>query len=224
MHPYPYNSPQILNDAAFLQYGGQTGSSTPEQRQAAYLISEEKMTEHLSAFLVPTIITGSAWYRGGTLFETEFGHVRNVLLVNSNSITGISPLEMTMSSGSALIRNAEYGYLDLILSANCYSNCGPRGMIYENLVVYESGLPTGTSSSPIMLAALTMAAQIHLNMWVQDLSNEGVGDIGIQSFSNMSYSENRVKLGRTVFGSSAIAQQIAQMTKKYRTKNGASLR
>ncbi len=223
MQQFPYSTPQILNDSVFLQYGGQTGSSTAAQRQAAYLIAEEKMTEHLSAFLVPTIITGSAWFRGGTLFETEFGHIQRVILVNARTIVQTEPLDTNIYTGSVLVRNAEAGYLDITFPAY-YRVVYGYGRLYDNTVVYESGLATGTSSSPIMLSALTMAAQIHLNMWVQDLSNEGVGDIGIQSFSNMSYSENRVKLGRTVFGSSAIAQQIAAMTKKYRTKNGASFR
>lgn len=217
MQQYPYSSPQILTDAIFLMYGGQTGSSTNAQRQAAFLIAEQKMTEHLSAFLVPTIITGTAFWRGDSLFETEFGYLHNVLLVSAEEIKQINPLQTRIVTGSAMIRNAENGYLDLFFPC-------PYGLVYSNTVVYESGLATGTVSNPIMLSALVMAAQIHLNMWVQDLANESTADIGVQSFSANGYSESRVKLGRTVFGNSAVAQQIASMTKQYRTKQGTSFR
>lgn len=223
MQQYPYSTPQILTDAIFLTYGGQTGSSSAAQRQAAYLIAEQKMTEHLSSFLVPTIITGTVQWQGGNLFETEFGNIQRVFLVTSKTINQLEPLDTHLYTGSVLIRNAERGYLDITFPS-VYRVIYGVGTLYENEVVYESGLATGTVSNPIMLAALTMAAQIWLNMWVQDLSNEGVGDIGVQSFSNQGYSEVRVKLGRTVFGSSAIAQQIASATKQWRTKQATVLR
>ena len=217
MQEYPYFTPQVLSDDIFVLYGGQTGSSTPAQRQAAYLLSEEQMTEHLSSFLVPTIITGTAFWKGGSLFETQFGHVRSVLFVSAEEIRQINPLETKIVTGSAMIRNPEYGYLDLMLPC-------PYGQVYRNTVVYESGLATGTVTNPSMLNALTIAAQINLNDWVQDLSNEGVADIGVQSFSNQSYSENRVKLGRNAFGSSAMAQRAARLVSKYRSKPGIGFR
>lgn len=223
MQQYPYSTPQILTDSIFLQYGGQTGSSTNAQRQAAFLIAEEKMTEHLSSFLVPTIITGTMWWKGGNLFETEFGNIQRVFLVKSRTINQVEPLDTQFHTGSVLIRNAERGYLDITFPSY-YKVVYGIGSLYDNQVVYESGLATGTVSSPLMLAALSMAAQIYLNMWVQDLSNEGVADIGVQSFSNQGYSETRVKLGRTVFGNSAMAQQIASLTRQYRTKQGVLLR
>lgn len=220
MQQYPYYTPQVLTDDIFTQYGGLTGTSTQAQRQNAYLLAEEKMTEHLSCFLVPTIITGTVFYRGGTLFETEFGRVTNVLSVRSTTIVQLNPLDTRSYTGSALIRNSDYGFLDITFPLR---SCG-IGSLYENEVVYESGLATGTVTQPLMLAALSLAAQIFLNMWVQDLSNEGTADIGIQSFSNQGYSENRVKLGRTAFGTSAMAQQVASLVRKYRCKPAMSLR
>ena len=211
MQEYPYFQANILNDSVFLQYGGMTGTSSSAQRQAAYLSAEEQMTEHLSAFLVPTIVTGTSWYRGMTLFETEFGHITRVLSFSATVVDQLSPLQTSVHTGSALIRNAEYGYLDVVLPCTYWN-------IYSNTVVYESGLSTGTSSSTIMLAALTMAAQINLNEWDASLTNEGVADVGVQSFSNQSYSEQRTKLGNTIFGNSAMAQRVARMTKKYRSK------
>lgn len=216
MQDYPYNSAQILNDSVFLAYGGMTGTSTSAQRQAAYLLAESQMTEHLSTFLVPTIITGTAWYRGGTLFETEFGHIQQVLAFSAEEIKQLNPLQTRTVTGSVLVRNSEWGYLDIFLP-NCQ-----YGLIYSNTVVYRSGLNTGTSSSPTMLSALTIAAQINLNEWDISLTNEGTADIGVQNFSNQSYSEQRVKLGRNTFGSSAMAQRVARLTMRYRSKPSAS--
>lgn len=211
MQQYPYYSAQVLTDAVFTQYGGQTGTSTVAQRQAAYLLAEEQMTEHLMSFLLPTIITGTSWYKGGTLFETEFGNVTRVLNFSAVNVEQLSPLETSINTGSVLIRNAEFGYLDVILPCDYWN-------IYSNTVVYESGFATGTVTSPTMLSALALAAQINLSEWDSSLSNEGTADVGVQSFSNQSYSENRTKLLRTVFGSSAMAQRVASLTKKYRAK------
>ena len=211
MQQYPYYSAQILTDNVFVAYGGQTGTSTAAQRQSAYLLAEEQMTEHLMSFLLPTIISGTSWYKGGTLFETEFGNVTRVLNFSSVNVEQLSPLTTSINTGSVLVRNAEFGYLDVILPCDYWN-------IYSNTVVYESGFSTGTSTSPTMLSALTLAAQINLNEWDASLSNEGTADVGVQSFSNQSYAENRTKLLRTVFGNGAMAQRIASLTKKYRTK------
>ena len=180
------------------------------------------MTEHLSSFLVPTIITGTVWYQGGTLFETEFGNVQQILHVQAKTVSQINPLDTNIYTGSALVRNAGYGYLDLTFPGY-YVGCG-YGSLYENTVVYKSGFASGTVTQPSMLAALSIAAQINLNEWVQDLANEGVGDIGVQRFSNQSYSEERKTLGRNTFGSSALAQRAAKLTQKYRCKPGARFR
>lgn len=219
MFQYPYFIPQVLNDSIFVQFGGQTGSSTQVQRDAAYLLAEEQMTEHLSAFLVPTIITGSAAFRYKTMFELEFGHVQQVLLFAVETVKSTNPLVMQTNSGTAVIRNADYGYID----ADWLCNLGGQ-YIYRSYAVYLSGLSSGTVTQPSMLSALTLAAQINLNEWVPDLANEGTADIGVQSFSNQSYTENRVKLGNTIFGNSAMAQRIARLTKKYRSKPSTVLR
>jgi hypothetical protein len=214
---FPYSSPQILTEQMFVDYGGMTGTSASGQRQAAFLMAERQMTEHLSAFLVPTIITGSVFYRGGTLFETEFGRVTSVLGVQFTRINGVSPLDTQISSGTALIRNSKEGLLDIFVYPGCY-NEPYYGMVYERAVVYQSGFSTGTSCQPDMLAALTMAAQINLNEMDISLSNEGVADVGIQTFSNQSYREERTKLLRTPFGNSAMAQRVSNLTKGYRCK------
>jgi hypothetical protein len=214
---FPYDTPQVLTDDIFVLYGGQTGTSSAAQRQAAYLLAEEQMTEHLSAFLVPTIVTGTAWYRGGTLFETEYGQVQQVLLFTSEEVKQFSPLQLENVTGSVMVRNARYGYLDVILPCD-------YAFIHANTVVYQSGFASGTVTRPSMLSALSLAAQINLNEWDVSLSNEGVADIGIQQFSNQSYSEQRVKLGRNAFGSSAMAQRVKRLVMKYQSKPAARFR
>lgn len=226
MQQYPYFAPQIMTDQTFLKYGGQTGTSTQAQRDAAYLLAEDQMTEHLSSFLLPTTITGTHFWLGRSPLELEFGHILRINRVTVNDVNWANSCSVNTSTGScAQIRNAEYGYIDV----NAVVSCGGCGAVvgyppYNIQVVYESGLSTGTSFSPTMLSALSMAAQINLNEWDVSLANEGVADVGIQGFSNQSYSEQRKYLGRTVFGNSAMAQRVALLTKKYRSKPSLGFR
>ena len=216
---YPYNSSQILNDTIFIGFGGQIGTSTSQQRELAYLLAEDQMTEHLSSFLVPTTITGSISHINGSLFGTEFGHVRQVLSISLEVVKQLSPLQTEIHTGSALIRNSEYGYLDVFV--DCYYK---GEWLYKSTASYQSGLYSGTSMQPIMLAALTLAAQIQINEMDVSLSNEGVADVGIQRFSNQAYSEERKTLGNTAFGNSAMAQRVARLVKRYRSKPAIGFR
>lgn len=218
MQQYPYSTPILLTDDVFLLYGGMTGTSTSAQRQAAYLLAEEQMTEHLSSFLVPTIITGTHFWRGNPL-ELEFGHVLNVFSITVASVDWNNFCTIDTASGCAVLRNAEYGYLDVSYALSCGACSSFLGLPPYNVqAVYESGLSTGTATSPTILSALAMAAQINLNEWDVSLSNEGTADIGVQRFVNQSYVEERKTLGNTVFGNSAMAQRIARLTKRYRSK------
>ena len=218
MMEYPYNSSQILTDSRFIMYGGQIGTSTSQQREMAYLLAEDQMTEHLSTFLVPTTITGSISLLGNGLFATEYGHVRQVFSVSMNVIKQYSPFQTEVNTGSAVIRNAEHGYLEV------YMGCPYIGRAYQSYAAYESGFSTGTSTQPAMLAALTLAAQINLNEMDVSLANEGVADVGVQRFSDQSYSEERKFLGNTVFGNSAMAQRVAMLVRKYRSRPAILLR
>lgn len=211
MQQFPYFSPQILTDSVFLLYGGQTGTSSAAMRQNAYLLAEEQLTEHLSSFLVPTVITGSITWKHNSLFDAEFGNIQRIMNVSAQVIENLDPLTTRVYTGTALIRDAVHGYVDVVLPCS-------YGSIYKSTMVYESGMSSGTVTSPTILSALTIAAQINLNEWDTSLSNEGTADVGIQAFSNQSYSEQRKYLSRTVFGDSPMAQRVARMTKKYRTK------
>lgn len=212
MQEFQYNSPQILTDSVFLNYGGQTGTATQAVRNVAYLLAEEQMTSHLGSFLKPTIITGTYYWTGNPL-ELEYGRVKRIHGVNLVEVDANA--ETVISTGvSFALRNAEYGYLDVF----------PQSLQpYQFQVIYESGFATGTSTQPTLLTALTLAAQINLNELDPALANEGVAGIGIQQFSNQSYSEMRVRLGNTNFGNSAQAQRVAQLVRKYRSRSAVSL-
>jgi len=223
MQEYPYNSALILTDDIFLQYGGQVGTSTAQQRSAAYLLAEEQMVEHLNTFLVPTIVTGTYQWNGGNPFVLDYGHILSIKNIIVSDINWLNSCEVNTTSGCAAIMNAQHGYVDvsyMLLCGSCGSAVGYPP--YNIQIAYESGFASGTVYNPSMLAALSIAAQINLNEFDVSLSNEGVGDIGIQSFSNQSYSEQRVKLGRSAFGSSALAQRAARLVKKYRARSGLS--
>jgi hypothetical protein len=66
-----------------------------------------------------------------------------------------------------------------------------------------------------------MAAQLVLNeMDVSGfLANEAPGGIGIQEFTNELYSEKRVTLGHSIFGSSPVAQQITRIVMNLRARS-----
>ena len=225
MQQYPYNTPIIMTDSTFLLYGGMTGTSSDLQRNIAYGLAEEQMTEYLSTFLIPTIVTGTYFWRGGNPILLDYGNVTNVLLVSIHSHDWSNGCTLSSATGCFAVRgDGRYGAIDVQALANC-SGCGQIiSPPYNVQVVYESGLQTGTSFGNTMLQALTLASQINLNELDFSLSNEGTADIGIQDFSNQKYSETRVTLGNTAFGNSAVAQRISRLVKKYRTRPVIGLR
>lgn len=220
MQQYPYHAPVVLTESDFLLFGGQTGTSSPAQRGMAFLLAEEQMTEYLNAFLVPTVTTGTYFWRTGNPIVLDYGHIIGVLRVTLSSVGGSNSCAIDTVTGCHAVRgDGRYGYIDVQALSNC-SGCGSVvGLAPYNVeVVYESGLQTGTSNSPSMLQALTLAAQINLNEMDISLSNEGTADVGIQDFNSMSYSETRTKLGTTNFGNSATSQRIARLVRKYKAK------
>lgn len=222
MEYFPYNTPQVLSDQIFTLHGGQTGTSSPGLRQIAYTMAEEQMTNYLSSFLVPTIITGTYFWHGQNPLELEYGHLIGILSVKVNSIDNLSSCEMGSTDSCAIVRNEKYGYLDVGKLLSC-SGC--ESVIvnpYSFTIAYQSGLPTGTSSSPsnqpTFLQALVLAAQVNLNELDVSLANESIADIGLKSFSNQRYSEIRMTLSHSAFGNSPVANRIARLVRKLRGK------
>lgn len=219
MQQYPYFSPRVLTDSIFLLYGGHSGTSSAAQRQIAYLLAEEQVTEYLNTFLVPTVVTGTYLWRGENPLTLDYGHLLDIKAVSFNSVGNGNSCSFSSNSGCAFIRNSEYGYLDVISILGCGGCSSLLGTYPYNVqVVYESGFNSGTVTQPAMLQALSMAAQINLNEMDLSLSNEGTADIGIQAFSNQKYYEKRVPLGTSSFGNSPVANRIARLIKKYRSR------
>lgn len=225
MRQYLYTTPQILSDDTFILYGGMTGTSSTEQREIAYTLAEEQMVEYLQSYLTPTQVSGTYFWRGKNPLELDYGWIIEVDTVSISGRDGNSSCSMAEVEGCHVVRNAQYGYMDVSYLLDCF---GCRGLVgyppYSISVVYWSGLATGTYTSKSMLQALTLAAQINLNELDVSLSNESTADVGISEFSNMKYREVRTKLGTTVFGNSPTANRIARLVRKYRARPSIGFR
>lgn len=220
MQQYPHNSALVLNDTTFLLFGGWTGTSSSAQRSMAYRLAEEQMTEYLNTFLVPTIVTGTYFWKGKNPIVLDYGHILSVTRVVISGVDGNNSCQVETVTGCHAIRgDGKYGVIDVAWLTSCGGCSSIVGVPPYNVqVAYESGLSTGTVTQPAILQALVLAAQVNLNEIDVSLSNEGTSDIGIQSFSNQKYQEIRTKLGTTAFGNSAVAQRISRLVRKYRAK------
>lgn len=220
MHNYPYNHAIILSDQVFFAYGGQRGSSSPEQRQAAYFIAELAVSDDLSTLLLPTIVTGTYLYNPLHNFVLDHGYVSRIIQTKYicqsedvfHTVVGTANDEVTLVDG-------EYG---IAIINGYYCACCDGGYPYKVQFVYEAGLPSGTSTRPDILLALSTYADIILNE-IQGYGNEAPGDIGVTDYRNQGYSESRVALIRTIFGTSAKAQFIHKLLTKYRHHRRAGL-
>lgn len=212
MDLYPYNAPIILTDSIYLAYGGMTGSSTSAQRQACYLIAEEMVTEDLSTFLLPTIVTGTYLYNPNGNYILNHGYVTRLINVNLVDVEGNVFFSISGSSSIyATILNNEMGLLAVNSFYSFCNGCYP----YKLDVTYEAGLPSGTSYHSNILLALTTMATIMLNELI-GYGNESPGDAGVERFRNQQYYEERKFLLRTTFGTSAKAQFVHKLLSKYR--------
>lgn len=212
---YPYYAPIILTDDLFVDYGGYTGSSTPAQRNAAYLIAEKAMTRYLNSFLLPTIVTGT--YIWTEPLVTKHGHVISIESITVKGAESHLNCALKDIDACAFIRSDTFGYLDVRLLGSCLSACLAQFTHpYQVELAYNSGLPSGTTYQPDSLMGLITVAQIHLNAMTDPGANEGAYDIGIIAFANQSYREERMPLINTVLGNSAAANYAAKLVKHLR--------
>lgn len=226
---YPFSAPVILTDDIFNTYGGLNYSSVPAQRTAAYLIAEKQATKYIGTPLLPVQMTGTYQYMNQPRIVTDYGYVNSIDSVNiiSQNVFSAS-CQLTSSPGCAFIANDTYGYVDIQLLlptatlVSYYSIPYPAfppvmpfiqnyNQPYYFQISYNCGLPTGTASQADMLLALVLAAQINLNLMVNQSALAGEGDVGIDTFAVMDYTERRHRssIKRTAFGSSAMANKIA---------------
>ncbi len=214
---YPFNSPIILNDNIFVEYGGITGSSTAAMRQVAYTVAEEYATDDIGTFLLPVIVTGTYSYSLINPIILDYGYINSVkeirfLDIQERIYYTVSGTANTFVS----LRDATYGIVDihsLFANCGCVSSFNPHP--YQVQVVYEPGLPTGTANNPRPLLGLVQAADMVLNQ-IEGFGNEADGLVGVEAFKNQDYFEKRHALKNTVFGSSARAQFVSGLFSRLR--------
>ena len=223
---YPHSSPIILDNSIFVEYGGQTGSFSNTSLQNSYWLAEMQVTSYIGTPLLPTIITGTYPFQNKARLATDYGYVQQLLSVNILQKETYTSCALTAREGCGYVYEDTYGYIDFRkLSSTC--NCGwgwfggpyPSYALdykpYQIQIAYEAGLPTGTANQPGILEALTILAQIDLNEKQPGLvgANEGVGDVAIQSYKSLDYSEDRGahSLVKTALGESAKAMRAKRM-------------
>ena len=211
---YPFNYPLILNDDIFTSYGGNTGTSTPSQRTAAYMIAEQKMTDYVGTLLLPHDVTGSVPYNVGMVYtHTDYGYVNQINFARVVDAKGSVVLDLSGTSTYVTVNNDTFGYFQITDAWNYY--CGsPYNNYppYKLEFAYNAGLPSGSASTPAMLSALTMSANIELSEMIGfPTANEGVGDVGIVEYETLDYREKRKMWKNTTFGASAKSAKIANL-------------
>ncbi len=140
-------------------------------------------------------------------------------------------IDATEISGCAWIKSGVNGIIDVrecgnTVKAQCsVCSCGHHGHApFQVRVVYEAGLPTGTISDPRLLMGLTVAADLALEQIIDPSGAEGgPGDVGVQQYSSLNYSETRFSLKPTAFGSSAKANYAANMISVFKNKTALGL-
>jgi hypothetical protein len=214
---YPHSSaPIILTDDIYSRYGGLVDSTHPDVRTAAYIMAEEAVYQDFETPLRLTIFTGT--YAGNSYrFLLDHAYVTRVILTQFVDYKG--DIQHTVSGTSNWEVNLEDAVYGLVTVApNCYARCLPQlGYPWKVNVVYEAGLSSGTSYDPRILLGLTKYAGIALNEMI-GYGNEGVGDVGIQTFTNQEYKEERMTLLRTAYGDSAQANFIHRLLSPYRIR------
>lgn len=220
---YPYSSPILLTDDIYQAYGGDLTIASTAQRQAAYWLAEEKASEDIDSFLLPTIVTGTYAYTGGFIV-LDHAYVWKIVETRFIDFDGDTYYTVVGTSNDYVnLFNQERGMVDISYAlSNCSCSSAARPSPYKVQLVYQAGLTSGTSTRSDMLLALTTYTTIILNEIV-GYGNEAPGDIGVQSFGNQQYRESRVGLLRTVFGTSAKAQFAHNLITRFRKMRWVSL-
>ena len=141
------------------------------------------------------------------------------------SVDGRNGCQTQSVTGCYAIRgDGKIGTIDIAYLLSC-SGCGSWVYPPYNIKVsYTSGLSTGTATLPSFLQALTIASQINLNEIDVSLSNETIGDAGLEFIINQRYHEKRLPGVNTVFGNSALANRASRLVKNLRARPVRGLR
>lgn len=214
MKLYPFNQPIILNDSIFVEYGGQTGTTSPSLRNSCYLMAEQRVSSYLDTLLLPTTITGSMDYTAACqqILVTDYGYVQQLLWVRIVDTEGNELHKLDTNSSFGAIREDTYGYVFAENVHTYYGSYFPSPtMPWKFQYAYMAGLPTGTANQPGILTALAQSAQLILNELQPLPANESTGDVGVTEFSSLQYSEKRKPWKNTIFGDSPKAAWIARI-------------
>ena len=223
---YPFTSPIIMDDEMFINYGGETGTTTTFQRQAAYTIAEELVSRDLQTLLLPCVVTGTYIYTEFMVspLMLDYGYVNSVNLVRFiDTEENIYYTVSGTANMSVSLRDPILGLVDLHWLYSNYSSCSSTEFPYKVQVVYNAGLATGTANSPLFEQSLMLVAESSLNE-IRGYGNESSGDIGVKSFSNQQYRESRIDLLRTTLGSSAKMQMVHKLLSQWRKPRYMRLR
>ena len=206
---YPFRSPIILKRNIFVDYGGLAGSFSDDILTNSFWLAEMQVTSYIGTPLLPVIVTGT-YGATSPRIATDYGYVHRILSTSVFSQQSSMNCNLDSKSGCAYIYSDTFGYVDWRqLSSIC--GCGDASSSYQVQLVYEAGLPTGTANMPSILEALTIMAKIDLNEKSPGSVgiNEGSGDVAIQGFRSLDYTEERAahSLIRTSLGSSPQAMR-----------------
>lgn len=213
----------ILTDAIFLQYGGDFLTSEQVQREIAYEIAEQKVSQHLRTPLSRQVITGSFVQGRQGIVSLPHNYVRSVSLA-VGVYTDIYGNDQ-YATGTAQIVSDVYGAISILQTASfspphcggCYTY---QRVLYPSryIVVYTAGLDDFSSDKSAMLA-LRLQAQIAIEQMVMPEASEGgAGDPGVQTWKSQGHEETRVNLIRTSFGTSAIDNYCERLLRHLRKK------
>lgn len=233
-------SPSVLTDAIFTAYGGQTGTSTAAQRNAAYAMAEQFATDEIGTFLTPTTVTGTfVWPIEGNYptgdyrFQLPHKRVTSVPSLVTIHDAGCDCADDAIElSGCAWILDGDNGVIDLrecgnTVQASCAGcSCGGSGTgPLQFRVVYTAGIPTGViAASPTALMGLVTAADLALEQIIDPQGAEGgPGDPGVERYSDTGYSETRYGMQRSAFGTSARANYAAKCFDPFKFKGAMKL-
>jgi len=221
---YPYDAAQFLTDEIFINYGGQTGTSTSAQRDIAYALSEKLMCQHLNTFLLPTDITGTYQYlRNSRYVWLEQTFVNSVASIDFLDEAGTSYYTISdIPSSYATMFDSERGLLDVHYWASNLCCNGTVERPYNLQIVYNAGLQSGTTMRQDVLMALTIGADLLLGELL-GYGNEADGIVGLAKFSNQEYSETRLPMVRTGWGTSPRTQLIVRLVSHLDIKRYISL-
>ena len=230
-------APAILTDDTFVQYGGQTGTSTVAQRTAAYAMAEGLAAQEIGTYPSPTTVTGTySWPPLGQPLKLEHDRLTGVASVTAIHEAGCDCADDSVElEGCAWILDADNGVVDLrqcgnTLKAYCAGCCTCEGSAWgyglpkQVRIVYTAGLPSGAASDPRLLMGLVTGADLMLQQMIDPSGAEGgPGDPGVQQYSTQGYSEQRTKLRETAFGYSARANYAAKMLRHFKYKGALKM-